>query len=82
MPTGGRDDSKTNLRKEGPDSAFFLLSRFQVSKFQVSRFQTSKAKDSKVPVVRVHGLPIVHHIDMVSLKLPIISTSKMKPMSQ
>ena len=82
MLTGGRDDSKTNLRKEGPDSAFFLLSRFRVSKFQVSRFQTSKAKDSKVPVVRVHGLPIVHHISMVSLKLPMDSASQMKPMSR
>ena len=80
MPSGGGDDNKTNLRKEGPDSAFFLLPRFQVSKVQVSRFQTSEG--SKIPVVRVHGLPIVHHIDMVSLKLPMDSASQMKPMSR
>ena len=80
MPSGGGDDNKTNLRKEGPDSAFFLLPRFQVSKVQVSRFQTSKG--SKIPVVRVHGLPIVHHIDMVNLKVPMDSASQMKPMSR
>jgi hypothetical protein len=62
--------TKTILRKEGPDSAFFWVSTIQISNFQISRFQASKG--SKIPVVQVHGFRIGHDIDMVSLKLPRI----------
>jgi hypothetical protein len=71
-PTGSRDGNQNDSAQRRP--GLCILLSFQVPDLQIpdSRFQVFKgSKGSKVPVIQVHGWPIVHNIDMVSLKLPM-----------